>query len=145
MEIVTITDEAKRAIAKLCNESVIVEYEMILSYPRIIDHIVNFEKIKDEQLVKDIDKLGKDSLRHFTKMDEMIRDLGDNMVATLALAENVKELLYVSWPVVLRSACLLPSLVGCRICHQQVHNAVPDIVWDLDTEMFQHGGFEIGS
>ncbi len=46
-EIVTITDQAKKAISELCNESVVTEYDMILNYPRIIDHIVNFEKIKD--------------------------------------------------------------------------------------------------
>jgi len=80
MEIVTITDRAKEAIAKLCNETVVVEYDMILNYPRIVDHIINFEKIEDEQLIKGIDRLGKDSLGHFTKMDEMIRNLGDDMV-----------------------------------------------------------------
>jgi len=80
MEIVTITNEAKKSIAKLCNETVVVEYDMILNYPRIIDHIINFEKIEDEQLIKDLDRLGKDSLGHFTKMDQMIRNLGDDMV-----------------------------------------------------------------
>ncbi|MFC2005048.1 hypothetical protein ACFLUY_02365 [Chloroflexota bacterium] len=79
MEFVTITDQAKRAIASLCKETVVVEYDMILNYPRIIDHIINFEKIEDQQLVKDIDKLGKESLGHFTKMDELIRNLGDDM------------------------------------------------------------------
>ncbi|MFC1953140.1 hypothetical protein ACFLWR_03310 [Chloroflexota bacterium] len=49
---------------------------MILSYPRLIDHIVNFEKIEDQQLVRDIDKLGRESLGHFAKMDLMMRNLG---------------------------------------------------------------------
>ncbi len=35
-EIITITDEAKKTVAKLCNESVVVEYDMILNYPRIV-------------------------------------------------------------------------------------------------------------
>ena len=78
-EIITITDFAKKAVAKLCNESVVVEYDMILNYPRIIDHIVNFEKIKDDQLVNDIDKLGKDSLGHYGIMDRMIRSLGSEI------------------------------------------------------------------
>jgi len=80
MEIVTIADKAKKAIAELCNESVVVEYDMILNYPRIIDHIVNFEEIKDEQLIKDLERLGKESLGHFGKMDEVIRNLGGDMV-----------------------------------------------------------------
>ena len=79
MEIVTITDEAKQAIAKLCNESVVVEYDMILNYPRIIDHIVNFEKIKDEQLIKDLNRLGLESIGHFSKMKGMIENLGSDM------------------------------------------------------------------
>jgi len=78
--IITITDQAKKAIAELCNESVVTEYDMILNYPRIIDHIVNVEKIKDDQLVKDIDKLGKESLGHFGIVDGMIRGLGAEMV-----------------------------------------------------------------
>jgi len=80
MEIVTITDRAKKGITDLCNETVVVEYDMILNYPRIIDYIVNIEKIKDEQLITDIDKLGKDSLVHWSIMDGMIRNLGGKMV-----------------------------------------------------------------
>ena len=79
-EIVTITDQAKKAIAELCNESVVTEYDLILNYPRIIDHMVNFEKIKDDQLVKDIDKLGRESLGHFSIIDRMIRSLGAETV-----------------------------------------------------------------
>ena len=79
-EIVTITDQAKKAIAELCNESLVVEYDMILNYPRIIDHIVNIEKIKDDQLVKDIEKLGRESLGHFGIIDGMIRSLGAETV-----------------------------------------------------------------
>ena len=79
-EIVTITDQAKKAISELCNESVVTEYDMILNYPRIIDHIVNFEKIKDEQLTRDIEKLGRESLRHFGIIDGMIRSLGAEAV-----------------------------------------------------------------
>jgi len=80
MEIVTITDQAKKAIAELCNKSVVIEYDMILNYPRIIDHIVNFKKIKHDQLTKDIDKLGKESLGHFGIIDGMIRSLGAETV-----------------------------------------------------------------
>jgi len=96
MEIVTIADAAKKAIAELCRKSVVVEYDMILNYPRIIDHIVNFEKIKDEQLIKDIDRLGYDSLGHFSKMDGIIRNLGGEMVwapSTLPRLVDVVDIL----------------------------------------------------
>ncbi len=76
MDIVTITTDAKNAIAALFNKTILVEYDMILGYPRIIDHITNFEKIKDRQLINDIDLLGRDSLRHFQKMDNLITRFG---------------------------------------------------------------------
>lgn len=76
MEIVTITEDAKQAIAALLNKSILVEYDMILNYPRIIDHITNYEEIKDETLTKDLDKLGRDSLRHFGKIDNLISQMG---------------------------------------------------------------------
>ena len=79
MEIVTITDEAKKAITRLCNEAVVFEYDMILNYPRIIDHIVNFEKIEDEQLIKDLNRLGLDSIGHFSKVKGMVENLGSDM------------------------------------------------------------------
>lgn len=91
MEIITITDKAKKSIAELCNESVIIEYDMILNYPRIIDHIVNFEKIKDEQLLKDINRLGYESLGHFSKMDGMIRSLGGEMVWLTSILPRIVD------------------------------------------------------
>lgn len=96
MEIVTITDKAKKTIAELCNESVVVEYDLILNYPRIIDHIVNFEKIKDEQLIKDIDRLGSESLGHFSTIDRIIRNLGGTPVwltGTLPRVVDVADIL----------------------------------------------------
>jgi len=80
MEIVTITDQAKKSISELCNKSVVTEYDMILNYPRIIDRIVNFEKLKNGKLIKDIDQLGKESLGHFGIIDGMIKSLGAETV-----------------------------------------------------------------
>lgn len=79
MEHITITDQAKRAIAEIINESVVVEYSMILNYPRIIDHLINFEKITDQQLIAEINKLGTDSLHHFGIADKIIRTLGSRI------------------------------------------------------------------
>lgn len=76
MDIVTITDEAKNAIAALYNKIILVEYDMILGYPRIVDYITNFEKIRDKQLINDLGLLGRDSLQHFQKMDSLITRLG---------------------------------------------------------------------
>jgi len=76
MEIVTITEDAKKTIAALLNKTILVEYEFILNYPRVIEHITNYEKIKDETLINDLDRLGRDSLRHFGKIDNLITQLG---------------------------------------------------------------------
>ncbi len=80
MEYLTITEEAKYAVVAICNESVVKEYDFILGYPRIIDHMVNFEKITDKQLLDDIEKLGKDSLVHFGILDNIIQSLGAETV-----------------------------------------------------------------
>ena len=76
MEYITITEEAKYAVAAICKEAMVTEYDMILNYPRIVEYIVNIEHIKDNQLVDDLEKLGKESLGHFSVMDRLIRDLG---------------------------------------------------------------------
>ena len=93
MEIITITNEAKSAISTLCNKSVVVEYDMLLNYPRIIDHIINYEKIKDELLIKDLDKLGSDSLRHFNKMFNLVSQLGYEPVWQTSVLPRVIDVL----------------------------------------------------
>ncbi len=98
MEIITITDQAKRAISEIINESVVAEYSMILNYPRIIDHCINFERITDEQLLKDIDKLGRDSLNHFSVTDRIVGTLGSTIdwePSTLPRLVGVPEMLEV--------------------------------------------------
>ena len=93
MEIITITDEAKRAIANLCNKATEIEYDMILNYPRIIEQITSYEEMSDEQLVKDLDKLGRDSLVHFSKMDNMITRLGSEMTWQTHVLPRVVDVL----------------------------------------------------
>jgi len=76
LDIVSITADARVVICQLCNKATSFEYDMILGYPRLIDHIINFEKVTDKQLINDIDKLGKESLGHFQKTDNLITRLG---------------------------------------------------------------------
>jgi len=76
MDIMTITDDAKRAVADLCNKAILVEYDIIFGYPKIIDHMANFEKLEDKQLLHDVEILGKDSLGHYKTMDILITRLG---------------------------------------------------------------------
>ena len=62
MEVETIKENGKKAIVDLLNKSLQVEYSFILNYPRIIDNLVII-KIHDEQLIKDLEHVGKESTR----------------------------------------------------------------------------------
>ena len=53
-----------------------VEYAKILNYPRIIDKLIIADKINDEQLNKDLERLGKESMKHAGWMGELITKLG---------------------------------------------------------------------
>ncbi|MFC1953572.1 hypothetical protein ACFLWR_05540 [Chloroflexota bacterium] len=76
METMTITEDAMSAVANLCNKAILEEYDIIFGYPKLIDHITNFENIKDAQLVRDVEIVGKDSLAHYRTMDLLITRLG---------------------------------------------------------------------
>lgn len=76
MEIETLKDGAKRSLARMLNRSLEVEYDFLLNYPRMIDKLVNYDKITDKQLIKDLEKLGAESLRHFTELSQVVERLG---------------------------------------------------------------------
>ena len=75
MEVETIKENGKKAIADLLNKSLQVEYSFILNYPRIIDNLVII-KIHDEQLIKDLEYVGKESVWHFGWVGQLIVQLG---------------------------------------------------------------------
>lgn len=76
MDIVTVTDKAKSAISEILGAAVSIEYDMILNYPRLIDRLVNYQKIEDEALIKGLEQLGRDSLRHFGVTDSLMARMG---------------------------------------------------------------------
>ena len=88
-EVVTVTDEAKIAIGGLLNQALLVEYSFILNYPRIIDRLVLYDKIEDEQLVADIDRLGSESLKHFNDAVKLIEKLGGEPTWQLGIVERL--------------------------------------------------------
>jgi len=75
MEVETIKENGKKAIVDLLNKSLQVEYSFILNYPRIIDNLVII-KIHDEQLIKDLEHVGKESTRHLGSLGQLIVQLG---------------------------------------------------------------------
>lgn len=90
-DVVTITDEAKIAIGGLLNEGLLIEYSFILNYPRIIDRLVMYDKIEDEQLVADIDRLGRESLKHFNDAVKLIEKLGGEPMWQLGVVERLDD------------------------------------------------------
>lgn len=80
MGTVTITENAKRAVVSLLNESLQIEYEFMMNYPRCIEVLVNIHKITDEQLISDIKTCGEDSTRHFDDISQLIERLGGKPV-----------------------------------------------------------------
>jgi bacterioferritin (cytochrome b1) len=91
VEIETITDDAKIAISGILNRSLLVEYDFILNYPRIIDRLVNYDDIHDEQLIGDLDRLGKESMKHFNDSIKLIEKLGGEPKWKLGAIERLED------------------------------------------------------
>ncbi len=80
MGTVTITEDGKRAVMSLLNDSLQIEYEFMMNYPRCIEILVNKHKITDEQLIGDIKICADDSTRHFNEISQLIESLGGKPV-----------------------------------------------------------------
>ena len=76
MEIEAISEDGKKALVALLNKAIQVEYGVILNYPRITDYLVNYEKVNDEMLLSDLERLGKDSVRHLGWIVDIIKNFG---------------------------------------------------------------------
>ena len=76
MAIETLRKDDKKSVAEKLNRALQVEYDLIFNYPRVIDKLVNINKIHDERLNSIIEVLGIESLRHFTEVDNLIVKLG---------------------------------------------------------------------
>ena len=71
-----ITQGGKILILGLLQQVMLVEYGMILNYPRILDQITNIGKSQPQEFIENIERLGKDSFRHSTVVMTLIEDLG---------------------------------------------------------------------
>jgi len=95
MEIYTIKDESKKVITELLNGILETEYGFIWNYPRIVDQIVNFHNIHDEQLIGDLEYVGKQSIEHFGYIDKLVVQLGGEtrwQMLTIERLANVEDL-----------------------------------------------------
>ncbi len=71
-----ITEEGKEAIVALLNKGILVEYGMVLNYPRILDQIVNIDKSQSEEFINNAERFGKDSFHHSTIVAKLVEELG---------------------------------------------------------------------
>jgi len=96
MEIETIKEDAKQSIVNLLNRSLQIEYDLLFNYPRVIDKLVNVDRIQDEQIVNALEIMGKDSLRHFDEVDKLIKKLGGESIwriDVIDLSQDAEEIL----------------------------------------------------
>jgi len=69
--------EARKSVVAKLNRALQVEYDMIFSYPRVIEKLADINKSgKLDDTIEAIEVLVKDSLRHFTEIDKLIVKLG---------------------------------------------------------------------
>jgi len=71
-----ITENGKRAIVNLLNQSLQVEYDMILNYPRMLDQLVSIDRVPNQKFIWDLERLGKESFKHAGITGQLIAQLG---------------------------------------------------------------------
>lgn len=87
-----ITPEGKKAIVDLLNQSIQVEYGLILNYPRIMDQIKNIDKFHSEEFANSVERLGKDSFRHATIVAKLIEELGGKPEFELVVIDRMIDI-----------------------------------------------------
>jgi len=91
-EVDRITDEGRKAIADLLNQSLQAEYGMILNYPRIMDQIVNIDQSQSEEFANNVERLGKDSFRHATIVAKLIEELGSQPAWEMVVIDRMIDI-----------------------------------------------------
>ena len=96
MEVETLTDDGKIILIGLLDKALIIEYDFILNYPRMINKLVNYDKINDEMLINNLERLGSESMKHFNYGIALIEKLGGEpkwQIETIERLEEVEDLL----------------------------------------------------
>ena len=91
MEVETIKENGKKAIVELLNRSLQLEYNMILNYPRLIDKLTTVDHINDEQLNKDLERLGTESYHHHGWIGQLITQLGSKPDWTMDIVDRLVD------------------------------------------------------
>ena len=86
-----ITEHGARTILNLLNESIKVEYGMIVAYPRLIDHLVQVEELPPEKVPTTLARLGEESAKHMNKTANIITSLGRDPQWNLAAVDIMDD------------------------------------------------------
>ncbi|MEE8473368.1 MAG: hypothetical protein V3S82_09395 [Dehalococcoidia bacterium] len=76
LEVDRLTDKQRKSIITLLNTSLKIEYTFVVNYPRLIDQIVNIDRLPAQEAVKGLERLGKQSVQHFGWTGQLIQRLG---------------------------------------------------------------------
>lgn len=88
-----VAESAKRSIIILLNKSLELEYAYIINYPRIIDQLVNIDKMPDpdNKLRQSLETLGKRSVEHFHWTAGLIEALGGETQWQIATIDRIVD------------------------------------------------------
>ncbi len=90
-EVDRITPVGMRSIVGLLRHSMEIEYAFIVNYPRLIDQLVNIDRSRDEQIIKQIESLGKRSVQHLGWTATMIKDLGGEPLWEIGVIDRMVD------------------------------------------------------
>jgi len=71
-----ITEDARRRIVAMLDEVLNVEYNLIISSPRLIDRLIQIDKIPSEKIPTSLKRLGDDSMKHMGQSIHLVKTLG---------------------------------------------------------------------
>ena len=84
----TIKESAKKSIVEHLNRLVQVEYDMIFSYPRVIDKLARDDRREDKQFIKPLEQLVKESIHHFDMVNNWIVKLGGETIWNIGMVSS---------------------------------------------------------
>ncbi len=128
-----ITDSAKRAMIDLLNRIIQMEYGFIINYPRIIDQIVAIEEVPDQQIVTDLETLGKDSTEHLGIAGQLITRLGGKPLWRVNVIERIVDVDKLIEQQVAREKEAMPLYIEARRLAQNNPVRLPRLVERLRT------------
>ncbi len=91
-EVDRITEDGRKAIVAILQKGLAVEYVHIVNYPRIIDQLLNINKIPDDDpCVTVLERLGKDSIRHANVVMRLCTHLGGEPHLVVEPVERISD------------------------------------------------------